>query len=177
MRSKNAKMEPRWAQDRSKIGPRSSWIVFGCLLFFSSFFDGFSLRFGAVLGLKMDSKNDWKLPLGVFLGGLGRRWRHLVAILGHLGPSWGHLGSSWGHLGAILGHLGAILGALGAISGPSWGHLAPSWGHLGRSWLIWAEFGMILRPCWDDLGTILGRFGFTFFNLLPWPGGLREAIK
>ena len=81
MRPKRAKMEPRWAQDRSKIAPRSSWIVFFCLLFFASFFYRFWFRFGAVLGPKMAPKNDSIVALGGPLGGPRSSWGRLGAVL------------------------------------------------------------------------------------------------
>ena len=87
MRSKSAKMEPRWAQDRSKIGPRSSWIVLGGLLFFASFFDRFWLRFGAVLNSKMAPKNDSIVALWGPLGGPRLSWARLGAVLCPIGGS------------------------------------------------------------------------------------------
>ncbi len=47
------KMGPRSTQDRSKTGPRSSWIAFLASSIFASIFDRFGIGFGAVLGAKM----------------------------------------------------------------------------------------------------------------------------
>ena len=87
MRSKSAKMEPRWAQDRSKIAPRSSWIDFFSSSVFASFFDRFRLRFGAVWGAKMDPQSATELPGRGALGGPGRPWARLGAVLCPIGGS------------------------------------------------------------------------------------------
>ena len=162
MRSKSAKMEPRWAQDRSKIVPRSSWIAFFPSSIFASFFDRFRLRFGAVWDVKMYPQSDTELPGGGpwgVQGGLGlvlvRSFVRLVARCCFLDPLALLLGPFWDALGPIFGHLR-----------PSWGHLGPSWGHLGPTWchlgLSWGYLGLLFGSAglfWDSLGGAFGKFG------------------
>ena len=77
-----------------------------------------------------------------------------------LGRSWGCLGRSWGALGPLLGHSCAFLGR-------SWAGLQRILVLLGASGPLWGRpggsqeppetnFGTILGPSGDDLGTILG---------------------
>ena len=141
MRSKNAKMEPRWAQDRSKIDPRSFWIDFFYSSVFVSFFNRFRLRFGAVWGAKMDPKSDTELPEGGpwgVQGGLGlvlvRSLVRLVARVRFWSPLALLLGPFWDALGPILGLLGA---SLRVLWGPPWDfHLAcgPVLGPCALAW-------------------------------------------
>ena len=49
-------MAPKTAQDRTKTGPRSSWIAFFASSIFASIWDRFRVRFGAVLGAKMEPR-------------------------------------------------------------------------------------------------------------------------
>ena len=146
MRSKSAKMEPRWAQDRSKIAPRSSWIDFFSSSVFVSFFDRFRLRFGAVLGAKMVPKIDTEMPGGGpwgVQGGPGlvlvRSCVRLVARVRFFDPLALLFGPFWDALGPVLGLLGASLRLRGAFLGFSWGGL----GGPGRPW---ARLGAVLCP-------------------------------
>ena len=130
MRSKNAKMEPRWAQDRSKIAPRSSWIDFFSSSVFASFFDRFRLRFGAVWGAKMDPQIDTELPGGGpwgVQGGLGlvlvRSFVRLVARVRFFDPLALLLGPFRDDLGLVLGLLGPLFGSAGPFLAFSWGGL------------------------------------------------------
>ena len=106
MRSKSAKMEPRWAQARSKIAPRSSWIDFFSSSVFASFFDRFRLRFGVVWGAKMDPQSDTELPGGA-LGGsraaLGSSWCGPLSAWWLGVAFWTLLRSSWEPFGTLLG--------------------------------------------------------------------------
>ena len=152
MRSKSAKMEPRWAQDRSKIAPRSFWIDFFSSSVFASFFDRFRLRFGAVLGAKMVPKIDTEMPGGA------------------LGGSRAALGSSW--CGPVSDWwLGFVF--LTLLRSPFWDDLGLVWGLLGS---LFGSAG----PFWDSLGGAFGKFGgprTSATRAMAWPGGLREAIK
>ena len=132
MKTKGAKMEPRWAQDRSKIAPRSSWIDFFSSSVFASFFDRFRLRFGAVLGAKMVPKIDTELPGGGpwgVQGGLGlvlvRSFVRLVARVRFFDPlALTFLGRSWVSFGATW----VSLRLRGALLGFSWGGFWQVWG-------------------------------------------------
>ena len=129
MRSKSAKMEPRWAQDRSKIAPRSSWIDFFSSSVFAAFFDRFRLRFfGAVWNAKMDPQIGTKLPGGGpwgVQGGLGlvlvRSFVRLVARVRFFDPLALLFGPFWDALGPVLGLLGASLRVCGVFLGFPWG--------------------------------------------------------
>jgi len=194
MNSKSAKMEPRWAQDRSKIVPRSFWIAFFPSSIFVSFFDRFRLRFGAVWGAKMDPKSGTKLPGGGpwgVQGGLGlvlvRSFVRLVARCCFLDPLALPLGPFWDVLGSIFGHLRPSWGLSWALLGPSWANFEPSWALLGQFWchlgLSWGYLGPLFGSAglfWDSLGGAFGKFGAprtSATQTMAWPGGLREAIK
>ena len=51
-----------------------------------------------------------------------------------------------------MGPLGALLGRLGALLGSSWAVLGPSWA-------VSEPFRGPFRPSWDDLWSLLSRFG------------------
>ena len=106
-------MEPRWTQDRSKTGPRSSWIVFFRL--------GFSLRFLIVFGSalvpiwapKWSPRGVGELvvrPPWAVQDGLGIvlvRSFFRLAVRGLFFDALGCLLESfWGASGLVLGHLG-----------------------------------------------------------------------
>ena len=125
------KMEPRWTQDRSKTGPRSSWIVFFRL--------GFSLRFLIVFGSVLvpiwppkwspgEAAEVRKSDLGGAKTVLGSSWfgpffvlRFGVSFLMLLGASWSRFGAPLASFWVILGSLGPVLGRLGL----SWARFRP----------------------------------------------------
>ena len=94
---------PRWraktTQDRSKTGPRSSWIGFLASCFFVLILDRFRLGFGVVLGAQIDP-GGWH-QTRVF-GPWGRLGAVPFSSCGSGSPFW----SSWAPLGLVLGAFG-----------------------------------------------------------------------
>ena len=111
-------MAPKTAQDRSKMGPRSSWIDLFTSLFFTSTFDRFGIDFGAVLASQMGpqgcARSRLNSPVGVQDGPkivLVRSFFRLVVrdrFFGRLGVV---LGSLWGRFGALRGSFWCFFGS------------------------------------------------------------------
>ena len=107
-------------------------------------------------------------PLG---GLLVASWEPLGGLLG---ASWGLLGP----LGSLLGRLGRLLGALGRLLGASWADIKKRTKIDPQNGTCWApkmapkrdpkrakiedkiehQKSNLLRPSWERLGAILGRF-------------------
>ena len=106
-------------------------------------------------------------------------WGPLGSLLPLLGLSWGSFGCSWAALGGSWGALGPLLAALGAILGrhvkideksmpkmtdfgsPKAPQMAPKSDQkpTKNRCKKRSEKRTDIRPSWDRLGTILGRFG------------------
>ena len=95
-----AKVGPRSLQDRSKIVLNRSCSSSSV---FASFFDRFRLRFGDVWGAKMDPQSGTELPGGGPLGGPGRPWARLGAVLCPIGGSGSLFGLSCAPFGTFSG--------------------------------------------------------------------------
>jgi len=110
---------PRWraktTQDRSKTGPRSSWIGFFGLLLFRLDFGSLSARFWCRLGCPNGAQGlppNWGFrPLGPsWCGPFFILWFGF-AFLVLLGSSWARVGCVWGAKFGFLGRFGAFLGS------------------------------------------------------------------
>ena len=123
-------MGPRSAQDRSKTGPRSSWMVFLPLDFSRRFLivlESILVPFWAPKWLPGGAAGLVVIGLGAVQDGLGivlvrsffrlalrdrffepigclleSFWGVFGIVLGHLGLSWARFGSSWALLGSFL---------------------------------------------------------------------------
>ena len=96
----------------------------------------------------------------------GASWGPLGGLLGPLGVLFG---ASWGLLGPkarnvrscspSVASLEAVLGLSWAVLGPSWAVLGSSGAVLGPFWAVSEPFRGPFGPSWDDLWSLLNRFG------------------
>ena len=108
---------PRWCpqttQDRSKTGPRSSWIVFFRLSISASNLNRFRFRFGSFWSTQMDPQGRRRIMLIDPLAGPSRSCARLGAVFRST--------CGWRSL------FGPSSPPLGTIWGRSWGHFRPPW--------------------------------------------------